>query len=324
MASDDSSRKRVKPATHDSADLLWQIIDAVPVGISYFDSSQRFRFANRNYVELTGLSPEDLIGKTLEEAIGAKPYQIAKPYVERALKGESVGFENTMSPLGGGTITVVVSYTPNVGLDGSILGFFALVENITDRTRAEDSLQTSEARYRALAALAPVGIFHSDAQGLVTYVNEKWCEIGGMTAEASMGDGWLAALHPEDRERITAKWNAFAKDQTAYDTEYCYQRPDGVTAYCFVQALAETDVDGNLTGYVGCVTDISEHKRAEETLRESELELQERQAQLIQAARFGGLGQWTWDISEGRIIYCPYPVKAGRAPSGCRPLIICR
>ena len=68
MAGDNSLPKRIEPASNASADLLRQIIDAVPVGISYFDSSQRFCFANRNYEKLTGHSPNHLIGKTLEEA----------------------------------------------------------------------------------------------------------------------------------------------------------------------------------------------------------------------------------------------------------------
>ena len=124
-----------------SADLIRQIMDAVPVGISYFDSNQQFCFANKTYESLTGLSPDDLNGKTLAEAIGEKPYQIAKPYVEQVLRGESVGFENTLFPDTGGPITISVSYMPNVGPDGVVQGFFALVEDITERTNAEAAIR---------------------------------------------------------------------------------------------------------------------------------------------------------------------------------------
>ncbi|MCZ6874788.1 MAG: PAS domain-containing protein, partial [bacterium] len=160
------------------------------------------------------------------------------------------------------------------------------------------ALHANEARFRTLTTLVPVGIFHTDAQGLVTYVNEKWCEIGGMTAEEAMGTGWLTGVHPEDRARITTKWNAFAKNQTTYRTEYRYQRPDGVTAYCYVQALPEIDLDGKLTGYIGCVTDISERKRAEKALRESD----DRFARAVAGTNDG---IWDWNVRTGDNYFSP-------------------
>ena len=150
MASGNSLRKLAELTAHDSANLLRHIMDAVPVGLSYFDLNQRFCFANQKYKNLTGLSPGDLIGKTLEEAIGAKPYQTARPYAERALKGESVCFENKLNPNGGGAITIAVSYVPNVELNGTVLGFSALVEDITERNRAEEKIKASLAEKETL------------------------------------------------------------------------------------------------------------------------------------------------------------------------------
>ena len=63
MASDNSLRKQAGLAVYDSANLLRQIMDTVPVGTSAFDSNQRFCSANHNYEILSGLSPDDLIGK---------------------------------------------------------------------------------------------------------------------------------------------------------------------------------------------------------------------------------------------------------------------
>ena len=121
--------------------------------------------------------------------------------------------------------------------------------------------------------MVPVGIFHTDAQGFVTFVNEKWCEIGGMTPEEAMGTGWLTVLHPEDRAHIAAKWKAFTEHQSTFNTEYRYQHPDGVTVFCCVHALPELDADGKMVGYIGCVMDITERQHAEERLKRSEAEL---------------------------------------------------
>ncbi|MFP6741823.1 MAG: PAS domain-containing protein [Alphaproteobacteria bacterium] len=130
-------REHAELGIPDSANLLRRIMDAVPVGISYFDLDQRFCFANREYETFTGMSADGLIGRTLEEVIGAPAYQVARPHVERALKGESAGFENTPAPIGGKPITIAVSYMPDVGSDGAVQGFFALVEDTTRRHSAE-------------------------------------------------------------------------------------------------------------------------------------------------------------------------------------------
>jgi len=209
-------------------------------------------------------------------------------------------------------VTTLNIYGEGIGLI-FLIGIAAIVifkinHTLTFRRRAEAAMRESEARYRAVATVVPVGIFHTDAQGLVTYVNEKWCEIGGMTAEQAMGTGWIAAVHPEDRERIAAKWDAFARNQTTYRTEYRYRCQDGVAAYCFVEALPETDRAGKLIGYVGSVTDITDRKRAEEALGTLNEDLEQRveertaallaaQDELVRKERLATLGQLTAMVS---------------------------
>ncbi len=92
-----------------SENQLKLIIDNVPAGVSYFDKEQRFQFANQQYENLVRLRPSELIGKTLEEAIGKKPYKVAQKFVQRALEGESVSFENTLPAKNGGSVSIVVS-----------------------------------------------------------------------------------------------------------------------------------------------------------------------------------------------------------------------
>ena len=162
MGSKTSLRKQADKTVHDSVNLLLRMMDIMPIGIAYFDSNQQFCFANKNYQLLTNLSQDDLIGETLEAVIGAEHYRNARPYVERALKGESVSYEYTLSAEGGGTITIAVSLKPNDAPDGSFSGFFALVENITEQKRDAEALRDSEARYREIYDESPVGIWEDD------------------------------------------------------------------------------------------------------------------------------------------------------------------
>ncbi|KKM53085.1 hypothetical protein LCGC14_1554350 [marine sediment metagenome] len=141
---------------------------------------------------------------------------------------------------------------------------------ITERKRAEEALRESERRYQTLAKVSPVGIFHTDPDGDCLYVNERWCEITGLTVEQALRDGWAQALHPDDRDRVSTEWYRAATRNEVFRSEYRFQRPDGRITWVYGQARVETDSSGTPTAYVGTITDITEGKRAEEALRESE------------------------------------------------------
>ena len=79
-----------------------------------------------------------------------------------------------------------------------------------ERSLAEENarLRASERRFRTLASSAPVGIFETDANGNCLFVNDRWCRITGMTPGTAGGEGWVRALHPDDRDRVCREWYA--------------------------------------------------------------------------------------------------------------------
>jgi diguanylate cyclase (GGDEF)-like protein/PAS domain S-box-containing protein len=144
------------------------------------------------------------------------------------------------------------------------------VSLVIERKQTEDALRASQQRYQTLSEVSPVGIFYTDARGSTTYVNPRWCEISGLSGEEALGDGWLRAVHPDDREPLATGWGNAIQEQKISTTEYRFLRPDGTIRSVMGQAVPETSAEGNIIGYVGSITDITEHKQAEEALRESE------------------------------------------------------
>ncbi len=144
-----------------------------------------------------------------------------------------------------------------------------LFEDITDRKAAEQSLRESEQRYATLAETLPVGIFRSDRSGNRLYVNDRWRDITGISADAPSEAEWATALHPQDRDRVIAAWNHCVQQQIPFQQEYRFQRPDQTIVWVLGRAIPQTD-DGDMVGFVGSITDISDRKQAEIALRESE------------------------------------------------------
>jgi PAS domain S-box-containing protein len=152
---------------------------------------------------------------------------------------------------------------------------FALefIEQENQRQQAELLLRESEERYQTLARISPVGIFRTDPDGSTTYVNPMWCAISGLPAGQALGDGWLAAVHAEDRERLSQGWRVSTQLQQASYSDYRFVRPDGSIAWVMGQAAPERDHADKIVGYVGTITDISERKQAEAALQASESQL---------------------------------------------------
>jgi PAS domain S-box-containing protein len=143
-------------------------------------------------------------------------------------------------------------------------------EDVTNRRRVEEALVDSERRFRTLTSLAPVGIFETDEHGEYLFVNEKWCELAGMSAEEARGAAWSHILDPGDQDRISAEWRAATNAGREFATEFRVSTPQGEATWLFAVALAMHDAKGQTTGYLGSITDITELKRIEAALRESE------------------------------------------------------
>lgn len=151
-------RSRAEAAVHEAARELRLLTDALPVLISYVDSGERYRFNNRAYEEWFGRPRDVLHGKHLTDVIGAAAYADLKPIIDRALAGEALSLEKTIPFRDGGTRHVHIDYVPRLDLSGVVLGYYALVQDIGERKRAEEHRQllVNELNHRVRNTLAVV------------------------------------------------------------------------------------------------------------------------------------------------------------------------
>ena len=139
------------------------------------------------------------------------------------------------------------------------------VWNALEKERLDAHLRDSERRFKGLASHAPVGIFETDAAGNCLFVNEKWCSLAGLTADAARGRGWVAALHPEDREKVFNHWYEAARTGQEFAGEYRFCTANGVVSWLKGSAVALRDAAERVTGYIGTVTDITQRKLSEQS-----------------------------------------------------------
>jgi len=131
---------------------------------------------------------------------------------------------------------------------------------------ADAALKESEIRFRVLAESAPVGIFTTDSRGSTEYVNPRWSEISKLSFVEALNDGWLKAVHSGDREMLASSWKQTTLDNTFSKAEYRFVHPDGSEAWVIGNAVPQQDKNGNVAGYIGIITDITERKKMEAEL----------------------------------------------------------
>lgn len=137
---DISQQKRTEEALIRSENNIRIYTDNVPALIAYFDKERRYLFTNRAYEQAFGIDRNEVIGERVENVVPANVTHDRGPWMQRALNGERVSFEASLES-NGSTRYMLVTYTPHFGANGSILGFFSLYQDITERRLAEIALK---------------------------------------------------------------------------------------------------------------------------------------------------------------------------------------
>jgi PAS domain S-box-containing protein len=249
------------------------VADALPVLISYVDAGGRYRFNNKAYEEWFGHKRKDLAGRHLRDVLGEPAYEALRPMVEKVLGGERVTGERALSYKDGGDRFVHIEYVPDRRDDGSVAGFFALVQDISEAKRAEQALRESEARFRAMAdcAAAPVWV---TGPGGIEFANKAFEEMTGLPADALTGGVWTTLIHPDDLPPVIEMRARAWTEKTSYGYDARFRDADGAQRWMRVTCRPRFDADERLIGYVGLAVDFTDARNAEQALREDKKSLE--------------------------------------------------
>src|SRR5215475_2810924 len=155
----DSGHDESKGAVGESVRLLRLITDHSPVLIAYIGTDRTYKFVNKSYAERLGLRQQDLVGRSIRDALGEEVYAGIEPYVDAALRGERVEFERELAYPELGAHYVWVTYEPELDEVGRVAGFVTTILDITDRKQAEEMISIQE-RFSDLIVNSLPGVFY--------------------------------------------------------------------------------------------------------------------------------------------------------------------
>lgn len=292
LFTDVTARNRTQAALRESEERLAAAFESVPVGLAVIDTEGRTIVANGEYRRLLPadvMPSRDPVQRQRWHAWDAAGNPIVPEDFPgaRALRGETVvpGLDMLQTLDDGRRRWTNVATMPTLDAAGTVTGFVIVISDIDDLKRSTDALRESEERQRALIKGVPQLVWRAAAAGQWTWASPQWTTLTGQRDTESHGDGWLAALHPDDRARATDAW-AEAEAHGRYEAEYRIGDRRGLGYRWFqTRATPRRDDAGRIVEWLGTSTDVDDLRQLQERQRILVAELQHRTFNLLGLVR---------------------------------------
>lgn len=179
FVTDITKLKKSENKIKESEAQLSLITDNIPVLISYVNAQERYQFVNKMYTEWFGQTQKDIQGRRIREILGAKAYQQIRQQVRQALSGKKVIFEADIPYKHAGLSFVHAEYVPHLDEKRKVLGFFSLIQDISERKKLENKLKENEERLKLITSSIPEGMDIVDEKCNILWMSDKFLKIFG-------------------------------------------------------------------------------------------------------------------------------------------------
>jgi PAS domain S-box-containing protein len=260
--------------------------------IAVVDREYRYLIANRKFLNLRNMTKEQVVGRSASEVLNKGVFEASvKEKLDECFRGGVVRYELKYTYPGLGERDVFASYFPIEGATG-IDRVACILQDITDRKRTEEALRKSEERFRLAAQAGKMYAYEWDVATDLVMRSEEHVNVLGFSDQAKglTRQQLLARVHHDDRALFSGSVDQFTPENPTTQISYRMFRPDGSVVWLEKSARAFFDEQGRLSRVIGMVVDITERKRAEEALSQSE-------ARLRLAAQAGKMYAYDWDVA---------------------------
>ncbi|MER3464719.1 MAG: hypothetical protein C4329_10255 [Chitinophagaceae bacterium] len=246
-----------------------------PVGVAIFLGPDLVcQTANEAYLALVDLKKEELIGKTIFDALPEIKQQMLPIAQKLMTTGESFAAREYVVELHRkgkshyGYFNFV--WEPLRNTNGTIAGIIAIATDVTDQVENRKKIEESEQRFQAAIAEVQGVLWTNNATGQMTGEQPGWAALTGQSFAEYQGYGWAQAVHPEDAQPTIDAWNEAVRERKMFVFEHRLKLKDGSWGIFSIQAVPVFQDDGSIREWVGVHTNISEQRKAEASLRQSE------------------------------------------------------
>jgi len=251
---------------------LNRIVDSSPIIIFYKDNEGKFLRVNKAHAEALKISKEEFLGKTVFDLYSSK-------IAQSMTKDDSEVLESGRPKLGiieqyesaSGIRWVQTSKVPIFNENGSVTGLVGFAQDITEGKKMEKALQLSEGKYRRMVEQAPDSIITFDLNGVVTSCNPASVAISGYSKDGVIGKHFseLRSLSKKEIQKFLKLLPSFLDGKVPEPFEIAYLNENGTSAFGEVHISLMKEGE-RITGFQAIMRDVTEHKKAEEALRDSE------------------------------------------------------
>jgi PAS domain S-box-containing protein len=278
---DISEKKRAEDELRRQKEVFQKIFENIPVMIVFIGKDGHFELVNPEWERTVGRTLKEIRENNLNIFVEHFPdpqyRQMVRDYVN-APTGEWTEFKLRTRD---GRVIDISGYVVRLS-DGSAVG---IGRDVTERKRADAELRESEARFRLVADSAPVMIWMSGTDKLCNYFNKPWLDFTGRSIDQELGNGWAEGVDPDDLQRCLDTYIQAFDRREAFKMEYRLRRHDGEFRWVLDIGVPRFNPDGSFAGYIGSCIDVTEQRRAEDQLRQTQEDL----ARVIRVASMGAL-----------------------------------
>jgi PAS domain S-box-containing protein len=264
-------KHRMEMKLRESEERYRMLVETMNDGLLMLDRKGIITYVNRMFLELTGYAEEEIIGRSPYDFLDDSNSAVLTEQLEKRQNGISKSYELLLIRKNGKQISTIIS--PRVIYDaaGTFNGSFGIITDITERREAEIRIQEERNRAQLYLDTAEVMLVAINEQGIITLINQKGCRILGYREDELIGLNWFENILPERlRDEVYSVFRRLTTGE--FEPVEYFENPvitkEGMERLIAWHNALLHDESGSIIGTLSSGEDITERKRAEESLKE--------------------------------------------------------
>ena len=252
------------------AAMLEALLAQSSIASAFIDTDMRLHRVSQLLAEMTGRPAAEQVGRTPAQVWSPALAASAEAAVRKVLS-DGMPVSEAMPPgLVSGLVTdsgdgrhLALTWHPGHAPDGTVTGVTMIARDMNGDIASAEAVRTTRERYRSLVQAGNQVVWVTSAAGSVAEDSPEWRWITGQSVEDYLADGWLAAIHPNDRDRIERDWRDCVSTGTVFDASYRVRTKTGSYRHYDVRAVP-IERDGVIIEWMGASTDVTGQREADE------------------------------------------------------------